>query len=165
MSFDAMDISATGLYAQRLKMDTVASNIANMNTTRQPDGTVGPYVRKQVVFSAVYNQAKSGLGAVSENVNPVYDSTQGGMTLKGGINYDSSTTTGVEVSQIADDKNPFKMVYNPGHPDANKDGFVKMPNINVVTEMVDMMTASRCYEANTTAIEASKSMINSAMKI
>jgi flagellar basal-body rod protein FlgC len=166
MSFDALDISASGLYAQRLKMDTVSSNIANVNTTRNPDGTTGAYVKKQVVFSAVYNQMKKSPEAATENVSPVYDVNQGGIVLKGGINFDSpNMANGVEVSQIANDKDPYKMVYNPGHPDANKDGFVQMPNINVVTEMIDMMIASRCYEANISSIEATKSMINSAMKI
>lgn len=166
MSFDALDISATGLYAQRLRMDTISSNIANINTTRGPDGSPNPYVKKEVIFSAVYDKARNGSGSFTGNASPGYDANQDGAVLRGGINLNSPViANGVEVSQIADAKDPFKMVYNPTHPDSNPDGFVKMPNINVVTEMVDMMIASRCYEANVTSIEATKSMINSAMKI
>jgi flagellar basal-body rod protein FlgC len=87
------------------------------------------------------------------------------MVLKGRVSYDSPLiSNGVEVAEITEDNN-FKVVYDPSHPDANEDGFVKMPNINIVTEMVDMMMASRAYEANVASIEAAKSMISSALKI
>lgn len=166
MSFDSMDISASGLYAQRLKMDAVASNIANVNTTRGPDGSPQPYVRKQVAFSAIYDKALSGGSLPSRSHDLQYNSTTGQMSLKGNVSFDSPMVArGVEVSEISDDKDPYKMVYNPSHPDSDKDGFVKMPNINVVSEMVDMISASRCYEANISSIEAAKSMINAALKI
>lgn len=166
MSFNSFDISASGLYTQRLKMDTISSNIANINTTRNPDGSPGAYVRKDVIFEAVYDKAREKPDWPVNGVTPTYNSESGNMLLKGEINFESPVVSnGVKVSQVAEDKNPFKMVYEPGHPDANEDGFVQMPNINIVTEMVDMMTASRAYEANVTSIQAVKSMINSAMKI
>jgi flagellar basal-body rod protein FlgC len=88
------------------------------------------------------------------------------MLLKGGITYDNGKpVNGVSVEEISESKEPYKMVYEPGHPDADSNGFVKMPNINAVTEMMDMMTAARAYESNITSIESAKSMIRSAMKI
>jgi len=166
MSFNSFDISASGLYAQRLRMDTISSNIANVNTTRNPDGTPGPYIRKQVVFSAIYNNAVENPELASGQVRPYRDNATGEIMLRGGINYDSPMiSNGVQVEQIVEDSTPPRMVYDPSHPDANEDGFVAMPNINIVTEMVDMMAATRAYEANVTSIEATKSMINAALKI
>ncbi|MDD3593702.1 MAG: flagellar basal body rod protein FlgC [Candidatus Gastranaerophilales bacterium] len=166
MSFNSLDISATGLYAQRLKMDAISSNIANINTTRKPDGSLGPYVKKNVVFSAIYDQARQGPLLPSQDLSPGYDSMSGSIKLKGSVSFDSPLVAqGVTVSQIEDDKQPFKTVYDPSHPDANEDGFVQVPNINIVNEMVDMMVANRAYEANIASIEASKSMINNALKI
>lgn len=163
MSFDALNISASALYAQRVKLDTIASNIANVNTTRNADGTPGAYKRKEVVFEAVYNNALIQNSSSSEFRPPELQ----GNLLKGGISSDSGMmANGVTVSQIVEDKNAdVRRIYNPGHPDADKDGYVNMPNINVVTEMVDMIAASRAYEANVTTMEASKSMISAAMRI
>ena len=167
MSFNSFDISASGLYAQRLQMDAISSNIANVNTTRDENGNVNPYKRRVVTFSAVYDEARKGPVLPSQNISPAYDSVNGTMTMKGYVSYDSPLiSSGVEVSEIAEDQNSApRMVYDPSHPDADKDGFVKMPNINVVTEMVDMMMASRAYEANVASVEAAKSMISHAMKI
>jgi len=166
MSFNSLDIGATGLYAQRMQMDAISSNIANVNTTRDENGNVKPYVRKSVTFSAMYNQARRGPVLPSQSALPKYDPSTGSMTMQGYVSFDSPLISdGVTVSEIADDKNPFKMVYDPSHPDADADGFVKMPNVNVVNEMVDMMMASRAYEANVASIEAAKSMITNAMKI
>ncbi len=165
MSFDALDIGASGMFAQRLKMDTISSNIANVNTTRNQNGEIEPYAKKNVVFSAVYDETRKGPVLPSQSLQPGYDSTAGEMVLKGRVSYDSPLiSNGVEVAEITEDNN-FKVVYDPSHPDANEDGFVKMPNINIVTEMVDMMMASRAYEANVASIEAAKSMISSALKI
>lgn len=168
MSFDALDISASALYAQRVRMDTISSNIANVNTTRNPDGTPGAYRRKQVVFSAVYDKSLAQDGSVGEStsggpgVNPMKDNM-----LKGGISLNSpGMATGVQVSQIAEDTTtPIKKVFNPSHPDADKDGYVSMPNVNVVTEMVDMIAASRAYEANVTTIDTTKNMFSAALRI
>jgi len=166
MSFNSLDVSATGLYAQRLQMDAISSNIANVNTTRDENGKVNPYKRKTLTFSALYNQARKGPVLPSQTASPQYDSATGSMVMKGYVSFDSPLISdGVNVTEITDDKTPFKTVYDPSHPDADKDGFVKMPNINVVTEMVDMMMASRAYEANVASIEAAKSMISHALKI
>ena len=143
MSFEALDVSASALNAQRTKMDTIASNIANLNTTRGPDGTKDVYRRKDTVFSSIYSESLSN----NTGSSPIISS-------------------GVKVLEISEDTStPLKRVYNPSHPDANKDGYVDLPNVNIVNEMVDMITASRAYEANVTAINATKSMVSSAMRI
>ena len=168
MSFDVFDISASGLYAQRLKMDTVASNIANLNTTRNEKGEAIPYVKKNVVFQSTYKEALERPSTPSGGYRPSFSAAGGNnMLLKGGVTYNNEggVVNGVTVDQIAESKDPYKMVYEPGHPDADSNGFVKMPNINAVTEMMDMMTAARAYESNITSIESAKSMIRSAMKI
>ena len=166
MSFNSLDISATGLYAQRLQMDAISSNIANVNTTRDENGNVNPYKRKIVTFSAMYDEAKKGPVLPSQTAAPQYDSATGSMVMKGYVSFDSPLISdGVNVSEITDDNAPFRSVYDPSHPDADKDGFVKLPNVNVVNEMVDMMVASRAYEANVASIEAAKSMISHAIKI
>ncbi len=126
-------ICGDGLAAQRAKMDVIISNIANIHTTRTPEG--GPYMRQVVVFS-------------SENVNGNFDSQ-----LK-----DAVKTVKVDGVQAAQDAEAIKMMHNPGHPDADAKGFVAMPNINMVTEMVDMMQANRAYEACVTAFDTSKNM-------
>lgn len=127
--FSAFDISASGLTANRQWMDVIASNIANAETTRTPEG--GVYARKEVVF-------ESYLSATDP---------------------DLSNGQGVRVSAIVSDPSPPKLIYEPGHPDAREDGYVEMPNVSPVTEMVDMMVATRAYEANATAIDSVKSMI------
>lgn len=164
MSLDTLNISASALYAQRVKMDTIASNMANVNTTRKPDGTIGAYRRKDVIFSAEFNKAL--------NNNGTFDGIQmragnGKNTLLGGISNDAtSVATGVNVLQIVeDDQSATKKIYNPAHPDADKDGYVEMPNVNMVTEMVDMIAASRAYEANVTTIDTTKGMLSAALRI
>ena len=166
MSFSSFDISASGLHAQRLRMDTISSNIANVNTTRDENGNVNPYIKKNVVFKAVYDKATSGPDFPFGGVHPEYNKETESMCLKGRISFDSrNVSNGVEVQQIEEDKEPYKMIYDPSHPDADEEGYVKMPNINAVTEMVNLMVASRAYEANVTAAEAAKSMIRSALQI
>ncbi len=131
----ALDISAMGLSAQRERLDVVAENIANVNTTRTSQG--GPYRRKEVVFETVL-QDQSILDESPE---------------------------GVRVSEVARDSSPLKKVYEPGHPDADARGYVTMPNVSVVDEMVDMISATRSYEANVTAMNATKSMLMKALEI
>jgi len=130
----AMDISASGLYAERARMNVIANNLANANSTRTPEG--GPFRRQLILLRG--NEA---------------------------ANTDTLENLGVEVMGVVDDPTPFPMVFNPGHPDANADGYVAMPNVNVVEEMVDMITAVRAYEANITAIEANKSMVRRSLDI
>jgi flagellar basal-body rod protein FlgC len=165
MSFDSFDISASGLYAQRLRMDTISSNIANVNTTRNSAGEIEPYVRKKVVFSAAYDKAINSQEDSTVNTAGTAKGSAGNVYLKGSIDNSVQVSSGVTVQSIEEDKNPYKTIHDPSHPDADKDGFVKLPNINAVTEMVDMISASRAYEANVTAIETAKSMMSSAIKI
>ncbi|SFM32359.1 flagellar basal-body rod protein FlgC [Gracilibacillus orientalis] len=146
--FNAINTSGSGLTAQRLRMDTISSNIANAETTRatvNADGEYEPYQRKMTVFSPKDQSFSSILNRA---------------TQKG-----ESAGNGVKVSQIVDDEEPFKLVYNPNHPDANDDGYVEMPNVDPLKETVDMMSATRSYEANITSLNASKTMLMKALEI
>jgi flagellar basal-body rod protein FlgC len=128
--YSSIEVSASGLSAQRLAMDVIANNLANVNTTRTPEG--GPFKRQLVVFAQ-----KQGAAATD-----VPDGTP--------------TQAGVQAVGIINDNSPDKLVYDPSHPDADPQGYVHMPNIEVVKEMVDMMAASRAYEANVTAISEAR---------
>lgn len=125
--YTSIEVSATGLSAERVAMDVIANNIANVNTTRTAEG--GPFKRQLVVFAQKNESSDSG-----------------------------SARAGVDVVGIAADQSPDKLVYDPSHPDADANGYVHMPNIEVVKEMVDMMAASRAYEANVTAIQEARQM-------
>jgi flagellar basal-body rod protein FlgC len=141
--FTSMDISATGLTAERVRMDVVSQNIANVNTTRTVQG--GPYRRKLVVFKEIQQDS---FQSVLEKVKGKY------------------TGKGVEVVQIMEDEQtPLRRVYEPGHPDADEQGYVSYPNVNIVAEMVDMISATRAYEANVTAFNAAKSMFQKSLEI
>jgi len=140
--FRSMDIAASGLTAERLRMDIIANNIANVTSTRTKDG--GPYRRQIPVFAP----------REAESFSAVLNRTQSQMSSEG-----------VRVVGITKDAAPYKKVYNPHHPDADKDGYVNMPNVDTVTEMVDMISASRSYEANVTVINAAKSMALKALEI
>lgn len=135
--FSALEVSASGLSAERVRMNTIASNLANARTTRTEQG--GPYKRLDPLFKA-------------EPLDPGVVATQGGASL-------------VKVQRIVEDQRPGVMVYEPGHPDANAAGYVEYPNVNAVEEMVNMITASRAYEAGVTSIETIKSMARSAIDI
>ncbi len=141
--FGALDIGASALTAQRLRMDTISQNIANANTTRTEDGT--PYRRKEVLF-----EEKSEGTPFSEYLT---DSSK------------QFIGKGVKVSKIVEDSSPFKRVYDPGNPDADTDGYVQMPNVDIITEMVNMISATRAYEANVTSINTTKSMAMKALEI
>jgi flagellar basal-body rod protein FlgC len=137
-----LQISFSALNAQRVRMNVIASNLANADATRTPEG--GPYKRKEVIFAAqppgqsfaelLHQHSQTGLGAVT-------------------------------VLDIVTDPQGTRLVYDPGHPDANAQGYVNLPNINVMQEMVDMMSASRSYEANVTVINAFKDMALRALQI
>jgi flagellar basal-body rod protein FlgC len=135
--FGGLEISATGLTAQRLRMDVTAENLANANTTKGADGQ--PYRRKEVVLREI---PQTGFGA------SLTSAMAGGAQRAGGV----------EVAQIAQDQTAGKLTYDPGNPDANAQGYVQMPNVDTVTEMVDLIDSSRAYEANVTAMQASKQM-------
>lgn len=140
--FDSMQTSASGLTAQRLRMNLVSSNLANTNTTRTEQG--GPYQRQEPVFSATPVQSDFGQMLRSE--------------------LDGSPKEVSVVEVINDSRKPL-LKYDPMHPDADSNGYVSMPNINVMEEMVNMMSASRSYEANVTAISTAKSMVLKALEI
>ena len=168
MSFDVFDIAASGMHAQRVKMDAIASNVANINTTRRPDGTVGPYIKKDVSFKSIYDEKLSqGASNFSSNSTAAqFDPATGTLRIKAGIELNNGRmSNGVEVAGITDSKDAIRTIYDPSHPDANADGFVQMPNVNIVEEMVGMVTASKAYEANSIAAENVKNMISAAMKI
>ncbi len=144
--FMGIDTAASGLTAERLRMDVISNNIANANTTRTANGTA--YRRRFVVFSPRDRQAESFEQTLSK-------ATSGKKTIG----------EGVRAVAIMEDQQQGPLVYEPGHPDANAEGYVEKPNVNIVTEMVDMITAHRAYEANTTTINAAKAMFNKALEI
>lgn len=131
--FLIMNVSASGMTAQRLRIDTISSNIANSETTRTEQGT--PYRRRVPIFSEYL--------------------------MKDG----KSESSGVKVVRIEEDPSPFRLVYDPTHPDADENGYVNLPNVNVLREMVDLISAQRSYDANVAAFNVTKSMINSALQI
>lgn len=136
--FDMMNVSASGLTAQRARMETIASNLANAQTTRTPEG--GPYRRKDVVFSSAKPQ------------------TSFGKELE-------SVMRGVKVVDVVEDQTEFRQRYEPGHPDADASGYVNYPNVDPIIEMVNMVGASRSYEANLAVIEATKSLMLGTLEI
>jgi flagellar basal-body rod protein FlgC len=142
MGFDdllsATNISASGLSAERLRMEVVANNIANASATRTPQG--GPFRRQDVVFEAVLNNHVRG-GGHGEAVG------------------------GVRVADVVDDPSELPRVYNPGHPDADPQGFVTMPNVQLPVEMVNLMTASRAYEANLRVLQAFRSQVEQSLQL
>lgn len=146
-----MDISASGLTAQRLRMDVISENIANIDTTRTEDGTA--YQRKYVVFESREDSFSNALSAAERRAG-----------LTGGR--DAGATRGVRVSAVGEDtETPGKVVYDPTHPDANEEGYVEMPNVDLAQEMVDMLSAYRSYEANITAFTAYKEMALKTLEI
>ncbi|MBS4198950.1 flagellar basal body rod protein FlgC [Bacillus sp. FJAT-49732] len=146
--FQSMGITSSALTAQRLRMDVISSNMANTDTTRGKivDGEWQPYTRKMVVmqpkessFSSVFNHVLNGAG--------------------------NNKLNGVKVSNIIEDDAPYRLVYDPEHPDADEEGYVQMPNVDPLKEMVDLMSATRSYEANVTVFNASKSMYIKALEL
>ena len=144
--FTGIDAAASGLTAERLRMDVISNNIANANTTRTEQG--GAYHRRYVVFMPREKELQS-----FEQM------------LQQAVGYKKSTGEGVRAVAIMEDEEQGPLVYDPSHPDANEEGYVEKPNVNIVSEMVDMITAHRAYEANTTAINAAKSMAMKALEI
>jgi len=160
--FGILNISGSGLSAQRKKLNAIAQNIANVETTRTPEG--GPYKRKQVVF-----KEDSAGGSFTSNMNSAI-----GRLDRTDIKHIGSARTqpsrgmnipAVESNEIEIEPESFKMVYDPTHPDADENGYVAMPDINIIAEMVDMMAASRAYEANISISRAAKSMFKEALNI
>jgi flagellar basal-body rod protein FlgC len=143
--FGGLEISASALTAQRLRMNVTAENLANAETTKTADGN--PYRRKEVYLEAV---PKGGFGA------QLSKAMGGGSGVAPG---------GVQAKAITEDETNGKLVYDPSHPDADEQGYVRMPNVDTVTEMVDLIDAQRAYEANVTAMSASKQMFAKTLEI
>ena len=144
--YSSIEVSASGLSAERLAMDVIANNLANVNTTRTPEG--GAFKRQLVIFAQ--KQEQNG----NPSLNPL-----------DGNNDPGKSHDGVQVVGIVNDPGPDRMVYDPSHPDADANGYVHMPNIDAVKEMVDMIAASRAYQANVTAIQEARSMGAAAMSL
>ena len=142
--FGGMEISATALTAQRLRMNVTAENLANAETTRGVNGQ--PYRRKEVVLQS---SPQGGFGA----------------QLSSAMGSSGVAPGGVQVAAVTEDQTDGKLVYDPSHPDANEQGYVRMPNVDTVTEMVDLIGAQRAYEANVTAMQAAKSMFSKTLEL
>ena len=144
--YSSIEVSASGLSAERLAMDVIANNLANVNTTRTPEG--GTFKRQLVVFAQKQEQpADPSMDPLDTDDDP------------------GKSRDGVEAVGIISDPSPDRMVYDPTHPDADANGYVHYPNIDAVKEMVDMIAASRAYQANVTAISESRAMGNAAMNL
>lgn len=133
-------ISGSAMRAQSQRLDTISSNLANVETTSTPEG--GPYKKKSVYFQSAPLSFKEQLDGNLHN-----------------------STQGVKVTKIIEDQSPGRKVYNPSHPDANADGYIELPNISVMEEMVDMMSATRSYQTNATVIKSAKRMALKALEI
>jgi flagellar basal-body rod protein FlgC len=136
--FSATDIASSGLSAERMRMEVAARNIANAQSTRSDEG--GPYRRQQVVFSTALDRAMGGSA-------------------------DGEGLHGVQVAEVVDDQSELPKVYLPGHPDADSDGYVTYPNVKMAQELVDMMTASRAYEANLKSLQVFRSMMEQSLSL
>lgn len=146
--FNSLNASASGLTAQRMRMDVVSSNIANAQTTRatmDENGDFEAYRRKMVALEPGNQSFKSFLHKAA--------------------NEQKKASSGVQVKRILEDETPFKMEYNPAHPDADESGYVQLPNVDPLKEVVDLMSATRSYEANITSLNASKNMLLKALEI
>lgn len=142
--FHSMDTTASALTAQRLRMDVISSNMANADSTRSVTGE-DPYRRKSVVLQAKENGFSTFLQTAMDT--------------------NTKTGNGVKVTRVVEDETPFDLVHNPTHPDANDEGYVEMPNVDPLREMVDLMSATRSYEANVTVFNANKNMLLKALEI
>ncbi len=145
---NAIDISASGLTAQRLRMDTIASNMANAETTRV-DGANGPYRRQIVLFEAKKSQPHKNFNSI----------------LRDKLSAAGQGVRVTEIRSLNENEAPFRRVYEPAHPDADAAGYVNYPNVNIVEEMINMISATRSYEANAKVMEATKGMALRALDI
>ena len=146
--FDAIDVAGTGLSAERLRMDVTAGNLANAQTTQGANGQ--PYRRREVVLQEAQ--------ADGQSFGSMLDTAVAGAPS-------SSPANGVQVAGIVEDQTPPRRVYDPGHPDADAQGYVSLPNVNPVTEMVDLISASRSYEANVTSMQTAKTLFSKTLEL
>ncbi len=140
--FDSINVSASALNAEKARIDVISKNIANAKSTKATGGT--PYRRQMVVFE------ENKIGSFKAHLDKQMNNINNG---------------GVKISKIVEDDSPFKLVYEPGHPDADESGYVEMPNVDTVKEMVDLISAQRGYDSNVTALNTSKSMLMKALEI
>ncbi len=143
--FDSLNTSATALTAQSLRMDIISQNMSNIDTTRTAQG--GPYKRKAVIFKEINNNKNSFKSMLNKSIG------------------DTQNLSGVKIDKIVEDNTEGPKEYNPSHPDADEKGYVTKPNVNVVEEMVNMISANRAYEANITAVNITKGMISKTLEI
>jgi flagellar basal-body rod protein FlgC len=146
--FDAIDVAGSGLTAERLRMDVVAGNLANAQTTQGADGQ--PYRRREVVLQEASSDGQSFGSMLSTAVAGTSS---------------ASPVNGVQVAGVVEDQTPPRRVYDPGHPDADAQGYVTLPNVNPVTEMVDLIGSSRSYEANVTAMQTAKTLFSKTLEL
>lgn len=140
--FSSMNINATALTAERTRMDIISKNIANANTTRTKSGL--PYKRQVAIFKEA--EGNESFSSILQNKR-------------------AKDSGGVELVGVKEDNSQFKLKYDPGHPDADENGYVKMPNVDLITEMVDLISAQRSYEASATAVTTSKALLQKAIEI
>ncbi len=157
--FPAIDVSASGLYAQRAKLNVIAENVANVKTTRTSEGV--PYRRQDVVFTALLSKAEQSSHIKGKGLW----CTHSAHICNGRAVASSHNPGGVESEIVKDFIAPFKRIYDPSHPDADLNGYVKLPNVDLVQELVDMAIARRAYEANISVIEAAKSIASRSLEI
>lgn len=154
----SFDISGYGLSAQRVRVNTISSNIANANTTRTDEG--GPYRRKEVIFKAInFDKMLNAKLAESENFHKYEDPLDEGTKGEKAI----PSLTSVVIDKIMRDDKNFKLKYDPSHPDADANGYVAYPNVNPVVEMADLIEATRAYQANVSAFQSAKNMASNAI--
>lgn len=166
MFLKSLNISASGLTAQQYRLNLVAQNVTNMETTRTEAG--GPYKRKTPILQSIDSSGstESGRKTFKWHLDTAINDTQHRHTMSSTVgNVYTSADKGVRVSEVIEDPTPGKIVYNPDHPDADEDGYVEMPNVELLQEMVDAMGASRSYEANVQAFNAIKLMAQKALEI
>ncbi|CAN5239975.1 flagellar basal body rod protein FlgC [soil metagenome] len=156
--FHALSIAASGLSAQRARLEVAAQNIANAETTRTAEG--GPYKRKVVSLEAV-----AGAGFGPRGIGAGAFGLASPSTFPGQPDGDVDTQGGVQVAGVFEDPTPGALVYDPGHPDADASGYVRMPNVQLTDEMMEMMDARRVYDANATVFQAAKAMLRRAIEI
>ena len=162
--FDAIDVAGSALSAERLRMDVTAENLANAQTTR---GAGGVSYRRKVVLLEQGGPAQGTFGsALAGAMRPAAVGSGSSFTVGSSVGGGSQAgATGVEVAGIVEDAADERLVYDPGHPDADQRGYVRMPNVDPVSEMVDLITASRSYEANVTAMQTAKAMFAKTLEI
>jgi flagellar basal-body rod protein FlgC len=158
--FDAIEIAGSGLSAERVRMDVTSENLANAQTTKAANGQ--PYQRQEVLLQQTGSPSSNFEATLSEALAP---GAAGARTGAGGAPIEHPPAGGVEVAGIVADKTPDQEVYDPGNPEADAQGYVRMPNVSTVTEMVDLISESRSYQSDVTAMQTAKSMFTATLGI